>query len=340
MSFALGSSAAIAPTRVRAHRAPAGPARRARAPVRARAASGSKDASEPPSRREVLAAPGLAALTAQLWLPGSASAKSPAGAKQAAAGPPGIPGVKPVSLGYDEWTTDLSAFGPPAGPLGGSVGCTDYAQFKPVIQGFIDGVKSGECPPWAKDASRGFLLREEGGNRVMLTILIPAGEAQKDGLAFFIDKGPKANPLWAESDKTWKDPAVPIQATASTGFLIRGAPPESMKGKWFGQYRLGWNGKVEDWVPLFTSPEATDFHNSVGIPFSVAHEIVRGPGNTYATKAKTGIEVFHLFNSKRGGEELAKVFTPESPFFAGEKRYVGPYEQTLWKIEDDIIFKA
>ena len=209
-----------------------------------------------------------------------------------------------------------------------------------MIQGFIDGVKSGECPPWAKDASRGFLLREEGGNRVMLTILIPAGKAQKDGLAFFIDKGPKANPLWAESDKTWKDPAVPIQATASTGFLIRGAPPESMKGKWFGQYRLGWNGKVEDWVPLFTSPEATDFHNSVGIPFSVAHEIVRGPGNTYATKAKTGIEVFHPLQLQARRRELAKVFTPESPFFAGEKRYVGPYEQTLWKIEDDIIFKA
>ena len=112
-----------------------------------------------------------------------------------------------------------------------------------------------------------------------------------------------------------------------------------MKGKWFGQYRLGWNGKVQDWVPQFTSPEATDFHNSVGIPFSVAHEIVRAPGNTFATKAKTGIEVFHLFNSKQGGEELAKVFTPESPFFADE-RYFGPYEQTLWKIEDDIIFKA
>lgn len=334
----LGASTVIAPTRVRAHRAPAGPSRRVRVPVRARASSGSKNADERPSRREVLAAPGLAALTAQLWFPGSASANSPAAAKQAA-GPPGIPGIKPVSVGYDDWTTDLSAFGPPSGPLGGSVGCTDYAQFKPVIQGFIDGIKSGECPPWAKDASRGFLLREEGGNRVMLTVLIPAGKAQKDGLAFFIDKGPKANPLWEEANKTWRDPAVPIEATASTGFLIRGAPPESMKGKWFGQYRLGWNGKVQDWVPQFTSPEATDFHNSVGIPFSVAHEIVRAPGNTYATKAKTGIEVFHLFNSKRGGEELAKVFTPDSPFFADE-RYIGPYEQTLWKIEDDIIFNA
>ena len=68
----------------------------------------------------------------------------------------------------------------------------------------------------------------------MLTILIPAGKAQKDGLAFFIDKGPKANPLWAESDKTWKDPAVPIQATASTGFLITGAPPESNR---FARFR-------------------------------------------------------------------------------------------------------
>ena len=207
MSFALGSSAAFAPTRVRVNRAPAGPSRRVRVPVRAHASSGSKNANEPPSRREVLAAPGLAALTAQLWLPGSASAKSPRPREgrrpfRDSGHQARLPWVRRLDDGSERVRSAL-------GPLGGSVGCTDYAQFKPVI-GFIDGIKSGECPPWAKDATRGFLLREEGGNRVMLDF-DPRREAQKDGLSFFIDKSPKANPLWEESNKTWKDPASPIR---------------------------------------------------------------------------------------------------------------------------------
>ena len=113
MSFALGSSAAIAPTRVRAHRAPAGPAvARALPCARARRLR-PKDASEPPSRREVLAAPARRPDRPAL-APGSASAKSPR-ARAGRRRPPGIPGVKPVSR-YDEWTTDPSAFGPPAAP--------------------------------------------------------------------------------------------------------------------------------------------------------------------------------------------------------------------------------
>jgi len=336
---AFGTSASVAPLRARARPRGGAPARRASA-TRVSASSRKKESSDA-SRREVLAAPGLAALfgsvaAEQLWFPGAALAKTPAALKGAAAKT--SVGIKPVSVGYDEWTTDLSAFGPPAGPLGGAVGCEDYAAFKPVIRSFIDGIKSGECPPWAKDATRGWLLREEGGNRVMLTILVPAGQAQRDGLAFFIDSGPKANPFWKE--QAWLDRTEPIQATASVGFLIRGAPPPNMTGRYFGQYRLGWNGRKEDWTPLFVSKEATDFHNSVGIPFSVAHEIVKAPGNTYKTKAKTGIEVFHLINSKAGGDAMNAAFAPDSPFFKEEKRYVGPYESILWKIEEDIVFKA
>lgn len=139
---------------------------------------------------------------------------------------------------------------------GGAVGCKDYAEFKKTIYGFIDGIKSSECPPWAADDTRGFLLREEGGSRVMLTILTPE-TGHKDGLAFFINDGPKANPFWEAQNATWRDPSTPILATASTAFLLRGAPPASMKGMWFGQYAFGWNGKLEDWSAAFTSPRRT-----------------------------------------------------------------------------------
>lgn len=338
MFASLASKTIISPVKVTAAKRPRRQAiRQSTTSIRASSSRDDK-ASDQPSRRDVLALPGLAALTAgiseQLWLPGSALAKSPAKAKAAG------PGIKAANVAADNWTTDLSFLGPPSGPVGGAVGCKDYAQFKPVIYGFIDGIKSGECPPFAKDATRGFLLREEGGNRVMLTLLTPAG-THKDALAFFIDSGPKANPLWAEANDTWRDPSIPITATASTAFLLRGAPPGSMKGSYFGQYTFGWNGKIEDWSVQFASPEANDFHNSAGIPFSVAHEMdLKSPGNTYKTKGKHGIEVFHLFNSKAGTEVLAEAFKPTSPFFVNEPRYAGPFESVVWKIEDDITFKA
>jgi hypothetical protein len=60
---------------------------------------------------------------------------------------------------------------------------------------------------------------------------------------------------------------------------------------------------------------------------------------TFYTEAKHGVEVFHLFNSKAGTEQFAQAFVPDSPLFAGEKRYAGPFQQIVWKIEDDIIFK-
>ena len=291
--------------------------------ARARCSSGFEgDARKKVERRAVLAAPGLAAL-AEAAYPGRAGAA--------------IKPTNPPITGYDD-----SIAAAKVGPLGGAVGVKDYEKFKPVIYGFIDGIKSGECPPWAKNATRGFLLKEVGGNRAMLTILIPEAD-MKDGLAFFINEGPKANPLWEEANATWRDASVPISATASTAFLVRGTENayKSAKGKYFGQYNLGWNGNVKDFIPLFTSPEADEFHNSVGIDYSVAHKIdTKDPGNTYKTKAKSAIEVFHCFDSLDGAKELEKVFVPDSPFFVNEPRYVGPYYSVIWKVEDDIVFKA
>ena len=121
----------------------------------------------------------------------------------------------------------------------------------------------------------------------------------------------------------------------------RGVPAKSVKGKWFGQYDLGWNGKFDDWTPLFTSPEADAFHNSIGIEFSVAHQMdLKDPGNTYKTKGKIGIEVFHCFNSLAGAKEGYKAFQPDAPFFVNEPRAVGPYDQVIWKIMDDIDYTA
>ena len=207
---------------------------------------------------------------------------------------------------------------------------------------FVEGIKTGECPPWAKDTVRAFLLKEEGGNRVMLTILIPSAEL-KNALPFFVESGPKANPLWAQSNETWKDPNTPIFATGSEAFLVRGEANanKNIKGKYFGQYQLGWNGTIDEWVPQFTVPEANEFHNSVGIEFSVAHKLdLKTPGNTYKTKARNGLEVFHCFNSVDGAKAFEKAFAPDSPFFVNEPKYVGPYVQTIWKVVDDIVFKA
>ena len=74
-------------------------------------------------------------------------------------------------------------------------------------------------------------------------------------------------------------------------------------GLWFGQYDLGWNGKFDDWTPLFTSPEADAFHNSIGIEFSVAHQMdLKDPGNTYKTQGQDRHRSFPLFQLARGGE--------------------------------------
>lgn len=294
--------------------------RAAPAAVRAAGAEAARDDSAGLSRRAVLSAPGLV------------------GAAGLVAASPASAAITPTSVtGYD-----LGIAKAGIGPLGGAVGIKDYAAFEQVIYGFINGIKTGECAPFAKNAVRGFLLKEEGGNRAMLTLLVPEKD-QKDGLAFFVNEGPKANPLWAEALGTWRDGSVPITATASKAFLARNPERafQSAKGLWFGQYQLGWDGKPEDWIPLFVNKDADDFHNSVGVEYSVAHVLdTKSPGNTYKTKGKNAIEVFHCFNSLEGAQELAKVFNPESPFFAGEKRYKGPYSQVIWKIVDDIDFTA
>ncbi|XRB06058.1 alpha-mannosidase [Pycnococcus provasolii] len=41
-----------------------------------------------------------------------------------------------------------------------------------------------------------------------------------------------------------------------------------------------------------------------------------------------------------GAKAFEKAFAPDSPFFVNEPKYVGPYVQTIWKVVDDIVFKA
>tara|TARA_B100000405_G_scaffold212897_1_gene150274 strand:+ start:177 stop:1193 length:1017 start_codon:yes stop_codon:yes gene_type:complete len=337
--FALTSKPAVAAAKVRlvsdrkkisahAHRAASVPRRGFAVTVKATA-----DDKNGPSRRDILSAPGLAALLSaavpaeQLWLPGVASAKKG--------------GIKPTNVtGFDD-----SIAAAKLGPIGGAVPCSDYKAWEKTIYGFINGIKTGECPPAFKNATRGFLLKQDGipagqDPLVMFTPLIPEAD-QKAGLAFFVNKGPKANPLWATDDIKAFTTLDPFTVTASTAKFIRGVPPKSVKGLWFGQYNLGWNGAFDDWAPAFTSPEADAFHNSLGVVFSVAHQMnLKDPGNTYKPKAKIGIEVFHCFNSLEGAQELGKAFNPESPFFKDEPRYVGPYDATIWKIVDDIDYTA
>ena len=193
-------------------------------------------------------APGFAAMASaaeQLWLPGMAQAKIK---------PTSVTKIKPTSVSADDFSTAISQAH--VGPIGGAVGCKDYKEFEKVIYGVIEGIKTGECPPQFKNASRAFLLKEEGGNRVMLTLLIPTADV-KAGLPFFLESGPKANPMWADFNATWKDADVPIFATASEAFLVRGEAnaQKSVKGKWFGQYQLGWNGTTDEWIPEFTNPQ-------------------------------------------------------------------------------------
>ena len=55
---------------------------------------------------------------------------------------------------------------------------------------------------------------------VMLTVLIPEAD-QKAGLAFFVNKGPKANPLWATDDIKAFTTLDPFTATASVAKFVR-----------------------------------------------------------------------------------------------------------------------
>jgi hypothetical protein len=38
--------------------------------------------------------------------------------------------------------------------------------------------------------------------------------------------------------------------------------------------------------------------------------------------------------------EFAGFFIASNPLFAEDKRYAGPYDSIVWKVEDDIVFKA
>ena len=55
---------------------------------------------------------------------------------------------------------------------------------------------------------------------MMLTVLIPEAD-QKAGLAFFVNKGPKANPLWATDDIKAFTTLDPFTATASVAKFVR-----------------------------------------------------------------------------------------------------------------------
>ena len=158
--FALTSKAALVPAKVRVDRnksarfaspSSSNPRRISRVVVKA----SSKNNDDPgPSRRDILAAPGLAAFLSAaaapattLWLPGAALAK-----------PAGKGGIKPTNVtGFDS-----AIAGAKLGPIGGAVPCSDYKAWEKTIYGFINGIKTGECPPAFKNATRAFLLKQDG----------------------------------------------------------------------------------------------------------------------------------------------------------------------------------
>ena len=161
--FALTSKAALVPAKVRVNipadrkksarsaSSPSNPRRISRVVVKASSKNNNEDG---PSRRDILAAPGLAAFLSAaaapattLWLPGAALAK-----------PAGKGGIKPTNVtGYDS-----AIAGAKLGPIGGAVPCSDYKAWEKTIYGFINGIKSGECPPAFKNATRAFLLKQDG----------------------------------------------------------------------------------------------------------------------------------------------------------------------------------
>jgi hypothetical protein len=161
--FALTSKAALVPAKVRvapadrnksarfASPSSSNPRRISRVAVKASSATNNEDG---PSRRDILAAPGLAAFLSAaaapattLWLPGAALAK-----------PAGKGGIKPTNVtGFDS-----AIAGAKLGPIGGAVPCSDYKAWEKTIYGFINGIKTGECPPAFKNATRAFLLKQDG----------------------------------------------------------------------------------------------------------------------------------------------------------------------------------
>ena len=67
-------------------------------------------------------------------------------------------GIKPTNVtGFDD-----SIAAAKLGPIGGAVPCSDYKAWEKTIYGFIDGIKTGECPPAFKNATRAFLLKQDG----------------------------------------------------------------------------------------------------------------------------------------------------------------------------------
>ena len=57
-------------------------------------------------------------------------------------------------------------------------------------------------------------------------------------------------------------------------------------------------------------------------------------------QAKHGIEVFHIYNGLAGAKEFAGFFNASNPLFKDDKRYAGPLDSIIWKVEDDINFQA
>lgn len=267
-----------------------------------------------PSRRDVMVAPGLAALL------------SATGAGELVMPPAALAKIKATDVhGY----TDMSGSG--LCGVGGRCSASSYEAFLKNFTPFADSIKSGQGAPPFANTQKLFTLREEGGDQVMGWIVVPEADL-KDALGFFVEKGPKANPLWGDFDKDgWKQSS--LYTVGGPAFLYRGSLDLKSKGKWFGQYEFGFDGPLNEWSEGFSS--ADDFHNSLGIEASVGHLLdTKSPGNSYKTKAKNAINVFHVFNSLEGAKELNKFFDLEAePFKSGP--YKGPFNKIIWKVEDE-----
>ena len=263
--------------------------------------------------------------------PGLAALLSATGAAELAMPPSALAKIKATDVhGY----ADISGGG--LCGVGGRFASKDYKTFRANFDPFVEAVKAGEAPPNFKDTKQIFTLREEGGNQIMGWFVVPKADL-KDSLDFFAEAGPKANPLWAqfEADGFKKSP---MYAVGGSAFLARGPLDKPTKGLWFGQYEFGIDCSVQEWTEGFSS--ADDFHNSLGIEASVAHILdTSSPGNSYNTKAKTAISVFHIFNSLEGAKELNKFFSLDAePFKSGP--YQGPFNKIVWKCEEQTVLSA
>lgn len=218
-----------------------------------------------------------------------------------------------------------------------SHGTTDYSSWRKIFQNFLD-LPADQQPTVLSKSIRIIVCRTpmpDKSDGVCVLSVFPTQYA-KEVYTFFDDK---KNPVFVEGRKEgWltgtlnKDVYIPQ--------LFRGAkpgPPQPLaKGAGFVFGTHDSKISFDEWAKIFTSPEADDFHDSVGVIASVAgyaakgasmHSKNSGPAAVHFTKDAAGAQAFAAsFDNEDLVKQEVKAGVIKLPVFL-----------TAGEVTDDII---